>query len=122
VIYIILAFLLQNNFPAGWISLFVLLAIAMYACSLAPVTWVLISEIFPNQIRGKATSLAIVCLWASYFILVFTFPVLAKILGTYGPFYVYAVICLLGFLFIKKRVHETKGQTLEQLEQSIKAH
>ena len=122
VIYIILAFLLQNNFPAGWISIFVLLAIAMYACSLAPVTWVLISEIFPNQIRGKATSLAIVCLWASYFILVFTFPVLAKILGTYGPFYVYAVICLLGFLFIKKRVHETKGQTLEQLEQSIKAH
>ncbi len=122
VIYIILAFLLQNHFPAAWISVFVLMAIGMYACSLAPVTWVLISEIFPNKIRGKATSLAIVCLWASYFILVFTFPFLAKILGTYGPFYLYAAICLLGFLFIKKRVHETKGQTLEQLELTIKTH
>ena len=122
ILYIILAFLLQNDFSATWISVFVLMAIAIYASSLAPVTWVLISEIFPNQIRGKATSLAIVCLWASYFILVFTFPVLAEILGTYGPFYVYAIICLLGFFFIKKRVHETKGQTLEQLEHSIKAH
>ena len=122
VIYIILAIFLQNHFPAVWISVFVLMAIAMYACSLAPVTWVLISEIFPNKIRGKATSLAIVCLWASYFILVFTFPFLAKVLGTYGPFYLYAAVCLLGFLFIKKRVHETKGQTLEQLELTIKMH
>lgn len=122
VIYIILAILLQNHFPAVWISVFVLMAIAMYACSLAPVTWVLISEIFPNKIRGKATSVAIVCLWASYFILVFTFPFLAKVLGTYGPFYLYAAVCLLGFLFIKKRVRETKGQTLEQLELTIKMH
>ncbi len=122
VIYIILAVLLQNHFSPGWISIFVLLAIGIYACSLAPVTWVLISEIFPNKIRGKATSLAVVCLWASYFILVFTFPFLAKMLGTYGPFYVYAVICLVGFIFIKNQVHETKGQTLEQLEHTIKAH
>lgn len=122
VIYIILAILLQNHFSTAWVSVFVLLAIATYACSLAPVTWVLISEIFPNKIRGKATSLAIVCLWASYFILVFTFPFLAKILGTYGPFYLYAGICLLGFLFVKKRVHETKGRTLEQLELTINTH
>lgn len=116
VIYIVLALLLQNQAAPGMVSFFVLLAIAMYATSLAPVTWVLISEIFPNKIRGLASSVAVVSLWASYFILVFTFPVLASKLGTYGPFYLYSGICLLGFLFIKSRVKETKGKTLEELE------
>ncbi|WP_121352063.1 sugar porter family MFS transporter [Flavisolibacter nicotianae] len=122
VVYIVLAVLLQNSFSPGWISVFVLLAIALYATSLAPVTWVLISEIFPNNIRGKATSLAIVCLWSAYFILVFTFPILSKKIGTYGPFYVYAGICLLGYFFIRKKVVETKGQTLEQVEHTVTAH
>jgi len=121
IVYIVLALLLQNQAATGFVSVFVLLAIAMYATSLAPVTWVLISEIFPNRIRGVATSVAVVSLWASYFILVFTFPVLASKLGTYGPFYLYAGICLLGFLFIKLKVKETKGKTLEELE-VIMAH
>lgn len=116
IIYIVLALLLQNQAAPGIVSVFVLLAIAMYATSLAPVTWVLISEIFPNKIRGLASSVAVVSLWASYFILVFTFPVLASKLGTYGPFYLYAGICLFGFLFIKAKVRETKGKTLEELE------
>lgn len=114
--YIVLALLLQNQAAPGIVSVFVLLSIAMYATSLAPVTWVLISEIFPNKIRGLASSVAVVSLWTSYFILVFTFPVLASKLGTYGPFYLYAGICLLGFLFIKVKVRETKGKTLEELE------
>ncbi|MGZ3871297.1 MAG: sugar porter family MFS transporter [Mucilaginibacter sp.] len=122
VIYLVLAFLLKEQAPAGWISVFVLLAIGMYATSLAPVTWVLISEIFPNNIRGVASSVAIVSLWIAYFILVFTFPVLAEYLGTFGPFYLYAAICLLGFFFIRARVKETKGQTLEQLEQNFAGH
>jgi len=122
VLYIILAFLLQNHFPAGLISIFVLLAISTYAVSLAPVTWVLISEIFPNKIRGAASSVAIVSLWSAYFVLVFTFPILAKTLGTYGPFYLYAVICFLGFLFVKNKVKETKGQTLEELEENLIRH
>ena len=121
-VYIVLAFLLKEQAGAGWISLFVLLAIGMYATSLAPVTWVLISEIFPNNIRGVASSVAIVCLWIAYFILVFTFPVLAEHLGTFGPFYLYSAICLLGFFFIRAKVKETKGQTLEQLEQSFAGH
>ena len=121
-VYLVLAFLLKEQAAAGWISLFVLLAIGMYSTSLAPVTWVLISEIFPNDIRGLASSLAIVCLWIAYFILVFTFPVLAECLGTFGPFYLYSAICLLGFFFIRAKVKETKGQTLEQLEQSFAGH
>jgi sugar porter (SP) family MFS transporter len=122
VLYILLAFVLQKNFSPAWVSVFVLLAIAVYACSLAPVTWVLISEIFPNSIRGKATSLAIVSLWAAYFILVFTFPVLSASLGAFGPFYLYAGICLLAFFVIRSGLQETKGRTLEELEQSIVAH
>ena len=122
IVYVVLAFLLQNKAASGVVSIFVLLAIAMYATSLAPVTWVLISEIFPNKIRGVASSVAVVSLWAAYFILVFTFPILAEQLGTYGPFYMYAGICLLGFLFIRSRVRETKGQTLEQLEHSLAGH
>jgi len=122
IVYIVLASLLQNQASPGLISAFVLIAIAMYASSLAPVTWVLISEIFPNKIRGLASSIAIVSLWGAYFILVFTFPVLAKYLGTFGPFYLYAVICFIGFLFIKRKVKETKGQTLEELENNFISH
>ena len=122
IVYIVLAFLLQSQASAGLVSLFVMLAIGMYATSLAPVTWVLISEIFPNNIRGVASSVAIVSLWAAYFILVFTFPILAEKLGTYGPFYLYACICFLGFLFVKSKVKETKGRTLEELEIDLIRH
>ncbi|GAA4729311.1 sugar porter family MFS transporter [Flavisolibacter ginsenosidimutans] len=121
VVYVVMAVLLKSGASAGLVSVFVLLAIASYATSLAPVTWVLISEIFPNKIRGLATSVSVVSLWAAYFVLVFTFPILAEKLGTYGPFWLYAVICLLGFFFIKFKVKETKGKTLEELE-TIVAH
>lgn len=121
-LYIALAFALQRSWGAGLVSLFVLLAIATYAMSLAPVTWVLISEIFPNKIRGAASSVAIVSLWIAYFILVFTFPILAEKLGAYGPFYFYAAICFFGFLFIKVKVKETKGKTLEELENVMITH
>lgn len=122
VVYIVLALLLQGQAATLLVSVFVLLAIAIYATTLAPVVWVLISEIFPNKIRGVASSVAIVSLWIGYFILVFTFPILASKLGTFGPFYFYAVICFLGFLFVKRRVRETKGQTLEELEHTMAGH
>jgi SP family xylose:H+ symportor-like MFS transporter len=116
IIYVVLALLLKNQAAAGTISILVLVAIALYATSLAPVTWVLIAEIFPNQVRSKATSIAVISLWAAYFVLVFTFPILAEQLGAFGPFYMYAVICVLGFLFVRARVKETKGKTLEEIE------
>lgn len=122
IFYIVLAYLLQNHLSAKLVSVFVLLAISTYALSLAPITWVLIAEIFPNKIRSAASTVAIVSLWGAYFILVFTFPILAKVLGTYGPFYMYAAICFLGFLFVLKKVKETKGQTLEELEENLIRH
>jgi MFS transporter, SP family, xylose:H+ symportor len=115
VIYVVLALLLKNQAAASLVSVFVLIAIALYATSLAPVTWVLIAEIFPNHIRARATTVAVVALWAAYFVLAFTFPILAEELGAYGPFYMYAGICVLGFLFVRSRVVETKGKTLEEI-------
>ncbi|GAB2564002.1 sugar porter family MFS transporter [Spirosoma aerophilum] len=122
VLYVIIATLLQTGASAGLLSIFVLLAIATYATSLAPVTWVLISEIFPNRVRGLASSVAILALWGSYFILVFTFPILAETMGTFGPFWLYAGICLIGFVFVLRNVRETKGKTLEEMEEVFMPH
>jgi len=97
----------------------VLFSMALYALSLAPVTWVLLSEIFPNRIRGAAMSVSTVSLWSACFILTYTFPLLNKGLGPAGTFWIYAGISVLGFLFIRTRLTETKGKTLEQIEQEL---
>ena len=86
---------------------------ALYALSLAPVTWVLLSEIFPNRIRGAAMSVSTFSLWSACFILTYTFPLLNQGLGPAGTFWIYAGISVFGFIFIKSRVRETKGKTLE---------
>ena len=96
--------------------LLVLAAIACYAMSLAPITWVLISEIFPNRIRGAAMSVAVGSLWIACFLLTYTFPILREHLGAAVTFWIYAAICLFGFLLFISRLPETKGKTLEQIE------
>ena len=120
ILYIISAVLLQKGSPAASWSL--LAAIGVYAMTLAPVTWVLISEIFPNRVRGAATSVAVIALWVSYAILTFTFPILAKRLGTYTPFYIYAFVCVLGYLFVKFKVKETRGRSLEEMDHVFTGH
>jgi len=99
--------------------LLVLAAIGCYAMSLAPVAWVVISEIFPNRIRGAAMAVAVSSLWIACFILTYTFPILNAKLGPAGTFWLYAAICVVGFLFIKLRLPETKGKTLEQIEREL---
>jgi sugar porter (SP) family MFS transporter len=99
--------------------LLVLAAIAFYAMSLAPVTWVVISEIFPNRIRGAAISVAVTSLWIACFILTYTFPILNRTLGAAGTFWLYSAICLAGLLFIAFRLPETKGKSLEELEREL---
>ena len=94
----------------------IVVAMALYALSLAPVTWVLLSEIFPNRIRGAAMSVSTVSLWSACFVLTYTFPLLNKGLGPAGTFWIYAGISVFGFIFIRSRVRETKGKTLEQIE------
>ena len=94
----------------------VIVAIAVYAMSLAPITWVVLSEIFPNRLRGLAMSIATFSLWIASFLLTFSFPVLNEYLGASGTFWLYSFICVLGFLFIKRKLPETKGKTLEEIE------
>lgn len=119
VVYIVIARMLgMGSADVAWL---LLSAIGVYAMSLAPVTWILISEIFPNKARGAATSLAVVSLWVAYFILVFTFPVLFEKLKD-NTFYIYSGICAAGFLFVLFKVKETKGKTLEELENIMKGH
>ena len=96
--------------------LLVVSAIAVYAMTLAPVTWVLLSEIFPNRVRGAAMSIATTSLWAACFVLTYTFPLLNRGLGPAKTFWIYAAICAAGFLLVSKCVPETKGKTLEQIE------
>jgi sugar porter (SP) family MFS transporter len=97
----------------------VLATIACYSFSLAPVTWVLIAEIFPNRIRGAAVAVAVSALWIACFILTYTFPWLNGALGPAKTFWLYAAICAAGFVFIYRRVPETKGQTLEAIERAL---
>lgn len=94
----------------------VMLAIATYAMTLAPVTWVVLSEIFPNRIRGAAMAVATTALWVACFVLTYTFPILNKLLNASGTFWLYGFICLSGYLFILKKLPETKGKTLEEIE------
>lgn len=104
----------------GIIMLFlVVLAIACYAMTLAPVTWIVISEIFPTHIRAKGMALSTFALWSASFVLTYTFPLLNSSFGSYGTFWLYGFICILGFLFIKKNLPETKGKTLEEIETII---
>lgn len=113
ILYIVVAQMLGvRSVHVSWL---LLASIGVYAMSLAPVTWVLISEIFPNRVRGEATSVATLSLWAAYFLLVFTFPVLFERLQD-KSFYIYSAVCVLGFIFILFKVKETKGKTLEELE------
>jgi SP family sugar porter-like MFS transporter len=95
------------------------LAIACYAMTLAPVTWVVLSELFPNRIRALAMAVSTFALWTACFILTYTFPLLNKGLGSWGTFWLYGLICLGGFFFIKFNLPETKGKTLEEIEKEI---
>ena len=104
----------------GWPMLvLVLAAMGCYGMSLAPVTWVVISEIFPNRIRGAAMAVAVSALWIACFLLTCTFPLLKKALGPAGAFWLYAAICVAGFFYILQRLPETKGKTLEEIEKEL---
>jgi SP family xylose:H+ symportor-like MFS transporter len=107
-----------------WVLLFILSYIACFALSVGPVTWVLLSEIFPTKIRGRAMSIATFCLWSANFVVSQTFPMMdenAWLLSRFNhgfPFYVYAGFCLVLVLTIWKAVPETKGRSLEEIERS----
>jgi len=119
VIYVLVGWAYHQNLKGPVPVVLVVLAIACYCYSLAPITWVILSEIFPNRIRGGAMSVSVVALWMGNFVLSQTFPVMYEKLGLAQCFWVYAAICFAGFLFILLRLPETKGKTLEQIERDL---
>jgi len=119
IIYTLLGICYYIHSQGIHVLILVVLAIACYAMSLAPVVWVVISEIFPNKIRGAAMSISVFALWTGCFILTYTFPILNRSLGPAATFWVYAGICVIGFLFVRARLRETKGKTLEEIERDL---
>ena len=119
VIYLTLGICYYIGF-SGWpMLLLVVLAIACYAMSLAPVVWVVLSEIFPARIRGMAMALSTFFLWVACFILTYTFPILNETAGAAGTFWIYGIVCMAGCLFIRIKLPETKGKTLGEIEREL---
>lgn len=95
---------------------FMLIYVGTFGCTLGAVTWVYLSEIFPNQVRGIAMSVATLALWLADFIVTYTFPVMTRQLGTSNTLFCYAAFCLTAFIYVIFKVPETKGKSLEEIE------
>lgn len=106
----------------AWILIFILSYIAGFALSVGPVTWVILSEIFPTRIRGRAMAIAAFCLWSANFVVTQTFTVMDRsewLVHKFHhgfPFWVYGAFCGVSVLFVWLFVPETKGKTLEEIE------
>jgi SP family sugar porter-like MFS transporter len=120
-IYAVIGIMYFTHLQGLPLLIMVVTAIACFAMSLGPVTWVVLSEIFPNRYRGTAMAAATFSLWAACFILTYTFPLLNNLLKAAGTFWLYGLICVLGFWFILKKLPETKGKSLEEIEREIRA-
>lgn len=106
-----------SGMSAGyWVLTGILLYISFFAISLGPLTFVVVAEIFPNHVRGRAMSVAIFFLWLSVYIVSQTFPMLLESIGTAWTFWIYMITSVLAFLFIWNLVPETKEKTLEEIE------
>lgn len=116
--FILLALSLINHFnlSAYWTLTFILLFVAVYAATLGPVTWVILSEIFPNRIRGRAMSIATLSLWLASFLASSLFPIMKSQLGMTQTFAIYAALYILFLLYAFFKIPETKGKTLEEIE------
>lgn len=121
IIYTIIGFLYYIGVQGAPLLILVLAAIACYSLTLAPVVWVVLSEIFPNRIRGMAVAIATFALWSANALLAFSFPIINKSIQISGSFWLFAGICVLGLIFIIFRTQETKGKTLEEIERELVA-
>ena len=109
------AFLLKAP-PAMLVLTIVLFCVAAFAVGLGPGVWVLLSEIFPTRIRGRAMSIATICLWIACTVLTMTFLSLVKAIAATGAFLIYSGMCVVTFFIVWRFVPETKGRSLEEIE------
>jgi sugar porter (SP) family MFS transporter len=103
-------------FQHYWVLIFTLLYVAAFGCTLGAVTWVYLSEIFPNRIRGIAMSIATLALWLADFIVTWTFPLMTEQMGTSWTLFCYAVLCVIACVYFIIKMPETKGRSLEEIE------
>ncbi|MFW6290469.1 MAG: sugar porter family MFS transporter, partial [Mariniphaga sp.] len=120
VCYLVIGMLFSSGRTDDWLLLlFIIITPAFFAFGLGPTVWVVLSEIFPNRIRGAAMSLATFMLWVACYLLTLTFPIFVERLNAANTFWIYAVVCITGFIVILKYLPETKGISLEQLERKL---
>ncbi|NGX36513.1 MAG: hypothetical protein K1000chlam1_01359, partial [Candidatus Anoxychlamydiales bacterium] len=112
---------LQTTGTASIISIVSLMCyVSFFAIGLGPVTWLIISEIYPMGIRGRAMGIAIFANWTCNYIVSLTFLNLVGFFGKSGAFWFYGVICLLGLWFVIKKIPETKGKELKEIQKYFK--
>ena len=116
VIYLALGTCYYLQVTGLFMVVLVVAAISCYAMTLGPVTWVLLSEIFPNKVRGIAMAVCTFALWAGCCTLTYTFPIMNAALGSYGSFWIYSAICAVAFIYLLRSCPETKGKTFEEIE------
>lgn len=120
--------IMAQNIPdptavSGWMLLFIIVYVVCFGLSVGPVTWVILSEIFPTAIRGRALGLATFFLWIADYAVTQTFPMMdakdswfVQRFNHAFPFYIYAVFCLALIVVLWWLVPETKGRSLEEIE------
>jgi SP family sugar porter-like MFS transporter len=119
VIFIAMGYCFHAGITGLPVVLLVMASIGWYAATIAPMCWVTLAEIFPNRIRGAAMATAVFALWVGNFTLTYLFPSMLTRFGADGVFWIFAGICAVGFLFMKAKLPETKGKTLEQIEREL---
>ena len=113
--------LLRANADPRWIVLLLCLYMACEALSICAVIWVIMAEIFPNRIRGRAMSIATFALWLTAMAMTIAFPWFVDKYGVHAGFFTYAGICLVATVFFWALVPETKGKSLEEIERHFSA-
>ncbi|WP_197414129.1 sugar porter family MFS transporter [Terracidiphilus gabretensis] len=122
VLYAMLGALYLTHQHGLLLMIAVIAAIATYAMTLAPITWVVLSEIFPTEVRGAFMAICTAALWLACFLLTYSFPLLNTALGTAYTFWIYALVCILGMIFVMRRLPETKEHSLESIQALWGAH
>ncbi len=118
-VYILIGACFQLGILGLPVVLLILVSVSAYSITLAPLLWVILSEIYPNRIRGAAISIAATAHWVANFILTFTFPMVSGLLGMAGVFWLFAGVCAVGFVVVRRVLPETRGKTLEDIEREL---
>lgn len=108
---------MMPNMGPMMIVVFLSIYVAFYSATWAPLTWVLVGEIFPLAIRGRASGLASSFNWIGSFLVGLLFPIMTAAMAQEAVFAIFGIICVLGVVFVRVAVPETRGRSLEEIEQ-----